>query len=291
MLKSMTGFGSSHFKNEEYSLTVEVKSLNSKFLDIQIKSPKVLSEKELDIRNIAADILVRGKINLSIEFNREASTEPSVKINKPLFHKYYSLLKELVDETGDNGNSIFNRVLEMPEVVIPSNEVGISEKEWSLVKKQIEEALKKCDNFRDREGKSLQLKISQYIQEINTGLQKVRSLERERLIKIREKMNSNLAQIEAELVDQNRLEQEIIFYSERLDVTEELVRLKTHLDHFTEAVNEKESSGKKLGFISQEIGREINTIGSKANYAPMQKSVVGMKDELEKIKEQTLNIL
>lgn len=287
----MTGFGSGHYKDDNYLITVEIKSLNSKFFDIQIKCPRMLNSKELDLRNMLSHNLERGKINLTIEFVRESQAIPTVKINEALFGKYYENLKSLVEKAGDPGHDLAGKVLEMPDVIIPAPDFGISDEEWKVLVGVLNEATDNCNEFRLAEGAELQKKISGYIENIASGLERVKDMEGDRTTRIRERLDQNLRQIEMEALDENRLEQELIYYIEKLDITEEMVRLKTHLDYFAETVQSDRATGKKLGFISQEIGREINTIGSKSNYAPIQKEVVQMKDELEKIKEQTLNIL
>ena len=291
MIKSMTGFGQVQQDDGKLQIGVEVKSLNSKFLDLGLRLPKVFSEKEIDVRNLISEKLERGKISVSIEYSRYGQQEIKQTYNEELFLTYYTQLKRLADRAMAPYENLFEAALNSPDV-IKSKQDEFAEEDWNAVKKLILQAIGSCDEFRKAEGKSLESKLSEYIKSIRGALIKVEELDPKRVERIREKLKGNvIAFLGEEGYDTNRLEQEIIFYIEKLDIHEERVRLKTHLDYFLQVLSESQSGGKKLGFISQEIGREINTIGSKANDAEIQKHVVLMKEELEKIKEQLNNVL
>jgi len=291
MIKSMTGFGRTESFSEELNVVVEVKSLNSKYFDTIIKMPKVFSEKEIEIRNLLEKYLVRGKIALNIDYqNKSTGSQPQV-INRSLLNKYYKELNSMAVELSDEKADIFRIALYLPDVISPeiTNE---EEKNWNTLKSKIIEAVEFCDAFRTQEGENLRQELKKYIQEIEKSIVKVDTLDPERIDQIRNRIRINLKElIPDNEYDENRFEQELIYYIEKLDISEEKVRLKGHLDYFSQELNTEKSNGKKLNFISQEIGREINTIGSKANYAPITRHVVLMKDSLEKIKEQLLNIL
>jgi uncharacterized protein (TIGR00255 family) len=291
MIKSMTGFGRAESFTEDLNIVVEVKSLNSKFFDTIIKMPKIFSEKEIEVRNILERSLIRGKISVAIDYqNKNTGNQPQV-INKSLLSKYYNELNTLAIELSDDKADIFRLALYLPEVISPEirNEEGTN---WEVVKSIMIEAIDYCDVFRTQEGKNLSNELVTYVGEIKKSLIEIDKLDPERIAQIRERIKSNLVElIPDNNYDENRFEQELIYYLEKLDISEEKVRLKGHLDYFLDEMNSPESNGKKLNFISQEIGREINTIGSKANYAPITRNVVLMKDNLEKIKEQLLNIV
>lgn len=290
MLYSMTGFGSAEAESDRHLVKVEIKTLNSKFLDLIQKIPRELADKELEIKNLITQKLGRGKVNLMIDLTPIHLEEPTVHINKALFKKYYEEYSELAQEVNGNMKDLFKLALHSPDVIVPDDSAPAVE--WSLVKSVLEEALDKCVNFREMEGNVLMEKLSGYIQGIRNGLAEVAARDPERIQQIRQRISGNIEEIkEKTQVDQNRFEQELIYYLEKLDITEEKVRLGQHLDYFDEVMSAPDSQGKKLGFISQEIGREINTIGSKANDAVIQRVVVSMKDELEKIKEQSLNVI
>ncbi|MDH5400314.1 MAG: YicC family protein [Cyclobacteriaceae bacterium] len=292
MTKSMTGYGVASLQDENYLINVEVKSLNSKFFDLQLKLPKALSDKEYEIRSMLAEILIRGKVLLNIDFARTADKEPSVVYNEELFVKYYQTLKGLADKVNDHGNDLIRLVVENPDVIISTPEKPLPDNDWQLIKNLTDQAIQDLDNFRIQEGEELAQKLLEYIAVIESELADIHLLEKDRSIRMREKLAKGIRLIlQEEDIDKNRMEQEVIYYLEKLDITEELVRLNNHLKYFTEVIQHEFPNGKKLGFISQEIGREINTIGSKANDAPIQRKVVRMKEELEKIKEQTLNVL
>ena len=293
MIKSMTGFGNAGFEDEQLIIHVEVKSLNSKFLDLSIRSPRQFSEKEHEIRNLVQGVLDRGKVSVSIEFLSKSSKELPVSINQELFTTFYHKFKGLANSVGDDTKDIFKLALQAPNVI---NNVSSEEKdevqEWNKVKEILMEALQKCDDFRVDEGNSLEEKLDENIAAIAQGLASVAKEEGQRKEKIKNKIRNHFNDwLDENAFDANRFEQELIYYFEKLDITEELVRLDTHLKYFSKIMKEEKNQGKKLGFISQEIGREINTIGSKANDAGIQKYVILMKDELEKIKEQSMNVL
>jgi uncharacterized protein (TIGR00255 family) len=292
MIKSMTGYGLSNLETDSLAVRVEVKSLNSKFLDINLKISKEYNEKELEIRNLIANILERGKIGLILEIEEKGDVSPKVTINRELVKQYYKDLKETASLVGAGDTDLFKMALEFPKAVNSDSGSEDNTKVWEQVLKVLADALKKCDEFRTQEGRSLLQKLEEYILKIQNLLLKVDEADPARVQQIREKIKNHLEEYNlTEQVDQNRFEQELIYYIEKLDISEEKVRLKSHLQYFLETLKSSEANGKKLGFIAQEIGREINTIGSKANDASIQRFVVEMKEELEKIKEQSLNIL
>ncbi|MCW5909735.1 MAG: YicC family protein [Cyclobacteriaceae bacterium] len=292
MIKSMTGFGQATSNSGEGVLFIEVKSLNSKFLDLSLRLPKKYSEKELELRNLVAEKLERGKVTLNIEHQPGIKQEIKQQYNDALFEAYYNELKKLADRVKAPHEGLFQMALNSPDVVQSNGREELDPAEWERVLAVLDDAISRCDKFRKEEGKALEGKLAGYIETIRKGLLEVEAVDPTRVEKIRARIKGNITEFFGnEGFDANRLEQEIIFYIEKLDIHEERVRLKTHLDYFLKVMNEKQSSGKKLGFIAQEIGREINTIGSKANDAEMQKHVVLMKEELEKIKEQLNNVL
>ncbi len=288
----MTGFGHAKHDDGQLQITVEVKSLNSKFLDLGLRLPRMFSEKELEVRNLISEKLERGKISFAIEYQRYGQQEIKQTYNEALFLTYYAQLKKLADKAIAPYENLFEIALNSPDVIQSKLADENSDEDWVNVKKVVLQAMAHCDEFRKAEGKSLEIKLTEYVKSIGNALKKVEELDPKRVEKIRERLKGNVVTfLGEEGYDTNRLEQEIIFYIEKLDIHEERVRLKTHLDYFLLILNEAQSVGKKLGFISQEIGREINTIGSKANDAEIQKHVVMMKEELEKIKEQLNNVL
>lgn len=293
MIKSMTGYGNAGFENDQYIIQVEVRSLNSKFLDLSIRSPRQFSDKELEIRNLAQSILDRGKVSISIDFSTKGSVDLPVTINEDLFRLFYEKYKELASLVGESTPDLFKLALQSPNVISQVNsEEKEDEEDWIAIRMVITEALNKCDTFRQDEGNSLYEKLIGNVETIALGLDQIMQDEGNRKTKIKDKIRNHFKEwLDETSFDTNRFEQELIYYFEKLDITEELVRLDTHLKYFSKSIMEESMQGKKLGFISQEIGREINTIGSKANDAGMQKHVILMKDELEKIKEQTLNVL
>lgn len=292
MIKSMTGFGQARHDNGSVRISAEVKSLNSKYLDLGLKFPKQFSEKEVELRNLISDTLERGKISIAIEWQRYGQQEVKQVYNEQLFLTYLENLKKLEASSKTLANNIFELALNSPDVIQTRLETETVDEDWARIIEVLHQAIGQCDDFRKTEGKALALKLKEYCNTIADALKNVEALDPKRVEKIRERIKGNIvAFLGDEGYDKNRLEQEIIFYIEKLDIHEERVRLKTHLDYFLKILDEKQSNGKKLGFLSQEIGREINTIGSKANDAEIQKHVVAMKEELEKIKEQLNNVL
>lgn len=292
MIKSMTGFGVAGLEDEQMMIQVEVRSLNSKFLDLSIRSPRQFSDKEPEIRNTVQSILDRGKVSVSIEFVPKGSQNLPVSINRDLFKSYFEEFKSLADLVGEKPSDLFKLALQAPNVI---NSIPVEREEsqdWEQVKAVLEQALRKCDGFRKDEGAALYSKLEENIQIIRSAFQRVKQEDPGRKERIQQRIRNHFAQwMDENSFDANRFEQELIYYFEKIDITEELVRLETHLNYFMKTLQEDTAQGKKLGFISQEIGREINTIGSKANDAEIQKHVILMKDELEKIKEQTLNVI
>lgn len=289
----MTGYGNAGFENDNLIIQVEVRSLNSKFLDLSIRSPRQFSDKELEIRNLAQSILDRGKVSITVDFSTKGSVDLPIAINENLFQLFYQKYKGLATLVNEATPDLFKLALQSPSVISQiTSEEKDDEMDWLEVKKVITEALSKCDSFRQDEGNSLYDKIIGNISTIAIGLDDIKKNEGNRKLKIKDKIRNHFNEwLDENSFDANRFEQELIYYFEKLDITEELVRLDTHLKYFSKCLKEDTLQGKKLGFISQEIGREINTIGSKANDAAMQKHVILMKDELEKIKEQVLNVL
>jgi uncharacterized protein (TIGR00255 family) len=292
MIKSMTGFGTAGFENEQMMIQIEVRSLNSKILDLSIRSPRQFSDKESEIRALVQSILDRGKVGVSIEFIPRASQNLPVTINQDLFKAYFEEFKSLAELVGAPSDDLFKLALQSPNVITSLSIEREEGDDWEQTKLVLEEALRKCDGFRIDEGASLYSKLKENITVIRAAFERVKQEEPIRKDRIRQRIRNHFVQwMDENSFDANRFEQELIYYFEKLDITEELVRLENHLDYFMKSLMEETSQGKKLGFISQEIGREINTIGSKANDAEIQKHVILMKDELEKIKEQALNVL
>ncbi len=283
MIKSMTGYGKSVVQLDTKKITIEVKSLNSKNLDLNSRFPAVYREKEIEIRRKLAKELIRGKIDLSFYIETTAE-ETTTRINKDIVSQYVRQLENIKEDS-----DVLSIAMRLPDVLKTERE-EIDEDEWSVIEKSIHEAMVSLQGFRSDEGKVLKEDFVLRIRSIEDRLEDVIQLDDERLQAVRERLQKSITELEL-TVDENRFEQELIYYLEKLDITEEKVRLNNHLKYFLEELNSEISNGKKLGFISQEIGREINTIGSKANFAPMQKKVVQMKDDLEKIKEQLLNVL
>jgi uncharacterized protein (TIGR00255 family) len=292
MNKSMTGYGQTRYEDENYSINAEVKTLNSKFLDVTVRIPKSFNDKEIYIRNIISEKLQRGKVTIVLEFSNKKDTTAKVKINEKLFREYYDNLKSLSDGVASNSEDLFKMAVMFPDVIETMEDDSNREEEWQMILPVINSALDKCDDFRIKEGAVLSENLRTYVESIRKYLDEVCVLDPQRIQRIKSRLNENLKEFALrEELDINRLEQELIYYIEKLDISEEQVRLTSHLDYFLEILNMDKSMGKKMNFISQEIGREINTIGSKSNDAVMQKLVVNMKEELEKIKEQVLNIL
>ncbi|RNI33279.1 YicC family protein [Rufibacter immobilis] len=294
MLLSMTGFGSASLETDAYTVNIELKSLNSKSMDLSVRVPRSLSDKELEIRNTVSKSLVRGKINLSIEVSKNKSGATRSRINTELLSQYYQELETAAKALGAQSPDLFRLALHMPDVLQTeaAEEVKSEDVAWEQVQPLLLEAIQNFNTFRADEGKALTTEIVSYIDRIRILLAEVDKHDPTRVEQIRQRIQGHLAEISSsESFNQNRFEQEMIYYIEKLDIAEEKVRLVNHLHYFTETVYLPEPTGKKLAFISQEIGREINTIGSKANDATIQRLVVEMKEELEKIKEQLNNIL
>ncbi len=291
MLKSMTGYGKAECALNEKKITVEIKTINSKQFDFLARLPLIYKEKEIEIRNLLLNRLERGKIELTISTD-SAIDEEGFTLNTSLIRKYYNEISSLAADLGlQPGTDILQSILRFPDIM-KSNEKTVDETEWLTVTEALKNAIKKCDDSRKSEGKNLESDIKNRVAVIKSLLQQIEPWETGRIEKVRAKFRKDLIAFLDELtLDENRYEQEILYYIEKIDITEEKVRLRNHLDYFIESMDEPESNGKKLSFISQEIGREINTIGSKANDLDIQKLVVQMKDELEKIKEQLFNIL
>jgi uncharacterized protein (TIGR00255 family) len=291
MIKSMTGYGKAIAETLQKKITVEIKSLNSKQLDLSTKLPWLYKEKEPEIRNLISQKLDRGKIDFSI-YTDILEGEIATVINKSAVRNYYNQFKEIAGELNINlDDQIFTAIMKLPDT-LKTEKAEMDEAEWDIVRNKIIESIDMLDLYRIEEGNSIMTDLKKCIGKILSLLDKVGSYEAGRITKVREKLTVLLEEhVGTENIDKNRFEQELIFYLEKYDINEEKVRLKTHCDYFTETVNTPAPNGKILNFIAQEIGREINTIGSKANDSSIQKLVVMMKDELEKIKEQTLNVL
>ena len=288
----MTGYGkaSTEIKNKKF--TVEIKSLNSKQLDLNVRLPGLYREKEVGLRNHLSPGLERGKSDIMIYYEA-ASEEKNHKINKELVLAYYQDLKDISGQLDEahQGNELLPTLMRMPDVM-RTERPELDEDEWASILELADQALIEFDRFRSSEGERLGIDILQRIENIGDLLTKIEPFEEQRVVRVRERIENNLKDLSSpEAHDSNRLEQELIYYLEKFDITEEKVRLRSHCTYFKETADQAKSQGKKLGFISQEIGREINTIGSKANDADIQRLVVQMKDELEKVKEQVLNVL
>ncbi len=286
MIQSMTGYGKSVIQLPTKKISIEIKSLNSKNLDLNTRMPSMYREKELAVRKLIASKLVRGKVDFSL-YIEITGEEASTQINKTLVKQYIKQLKDVIN-TGEE-TEYLKMAIRMPDALTTERE-EIDENEWSEISKVIDSSLEKIEQYRLDEGGTLELDFIGRVQTIATLLDDVIAMDPDRIAGVRERLTKGISDIK-EKVDENRFEQELVYYIEKFDITEEKVRLQNHLEYFQKALNSDDSNGKKLGFISQEMGREINTIGSKSNHAPMQKLVVQMKDELEKIKEQLLNVL
>ena len=286
MITSMTGFGKAVLELPEKKITIEIRSLNSKTLDLNTRFPSFYREKELEIRNLISEKIQRGKVDFSmmVELNPAARNQ---KVNADLIKSYIQEFKNITPTVTDG--ELLPVVMRLPDVISYSQD-DLGEDEWNQIRATIITAIDALNEFRLDEGKVLEKYITSNLTNILDLLTQVVPFEIERITTIKERFAKRLEEVKVE-IDQNRFEQELIFYLEKLDITEEKVRLKNHCEYFLKELEGNESNGKKLGFISQEIGREINTLGSKSNHSEMQKIVVQMKDELEKIKEQALNIL
>lgn len=290
MLKSMTGYGLASTEYLQKKITVEIRSLNSKFLELNVKMPRNYSEKESAIRNEATKAIERGKANVNIIIEQTTQVESSL-LNKDKFNSYYKQLDQLATELGVEKTNLFQQTLSIQDIW-SVQEQSADEEEWKAIYNTFTQAIQNFNQFRADEGATLAADLKKRVELILEAIPEVEKFESNRVPAIKDKLESILKDaVGAENVDKNRLEQELIYFIEKYDITEEKIRLKSHCDYFFLVMKEKEANGKKLGFITQEIGREINTMGSKANDASIQKIVVGMKDELEKVKEQLLNII
>ena len=285
MIQSMTGYGKTIVQLPQKKVTIEIKSLNSKNLDLNVRIPAAYKEKELAIRKNLSKHLVRGKIEYSI-YVEVTGEETTTVINKAVIHNYIDQLRGVAETTPD---TLLEIAMRLPDALKTERE-ELDDEEWIAIESGVENTIEKIMTYRKDEGGVLKVDFIERVNAIQQLANDVIAIDAARMIHVREKLYKAVTDLKAE-VDENRFEQELMYYLEKLDITEEKVRLNNHLDYFLKELNGSGSNGKKLGFISQEIGREINTLGSKSNYAPMQKVVVQMKDELEKIKEQLLNVL
>ncbi len=285
MIQSMTGYGKSLVQLPSKKITVEIKSLNSKNLDVNARVPSAYREKELDIRKRISKSLSRGKVDFNL-YVEQTGEETSTVINEAAVKQY---MKQLAHITDGNPVELMKMAVRFPDALQTERD-EIDETEYNKIIEAVDEALQSINQYRTDEGKALEADFQKRITNISTLLDEVMKLDPQRMDNVKERLAKAVSDLK-ETVDENRFEQELVYYLEKYDITEEQVRLSNHLSYFSETLQSKTSNGKKLGFISQEIGREINTIGSKANFAPMQQVVVQMKDELEKIKEQALNVL
>ena len=286
MIQSMTGFGKATLQLPTKKITVEVKSLNSKGLDLNVRMPSLYREMELGLRNQIALQLERGKVDFSI-FIESTAEQTSTKVNVPIVKGYMEQLRAVYAEADEV--ELMKMAIRMPDTMKIERE-EIDENDWAQITTAIDEALQNILNFRKDEGQSLEKEFQLRIANIRQYMNEALALDHERVQTIKDRLHTAITELKV-AVDENRFEQELIYYLEKLDITEEKVRLTNHLDYFLETIKGTEANGRKLGFITQEMGREINTMGSKSNHAQMQKLVVQMKDELEKIKEQVLNVL
>lgn len=293
MIKSMTGYGLGTFTDTRASISIEVKSLNSKLMDLNLRLPRQFNEKEHEIRNLITEKLERGKVSVSIDYQPMGKQDVKLAYNVELFKAYYVELQKLANAVvAPSYDELFQIALNSPDVIVNRSKEELDQTLWEQVARLLTDTLVRCDQFRTSEGKSLEGKLHEYIDHIEVGLRAVEQLDPRRIERVRQRIQSGVADFFGEAgFDANRLEQEIIYYIEKLDIHEERVRLQTHLSYFRKLLAEAASNGRKLAFLAQEIGREINTIGSKANDAEIQKQVVQMKEDLEKIKEQLNNVL
>jgi uncharacterized protein (TIGR00255 family) len=291
MILSMTGYGKAVVAYKDKKINVEVKSLNSKALDLSTRIAPLYREKEMEIRQKVAQSVLRGKVDFSIWVERDAVAE-ATPINAALVCNYYRQIKEISETAGiPEPQEWFATLLRLPDVTTKTDAEVLEEEEWAAARQAIDSALEKLVEFRRQEGAALQRRFEQNIEQISQLLASIEDYEGVRVEKIKARIVDGLAAIPDVEYDKNRLEQELIYYIEKLDISEEKQRLANHLRYFRETMEDAESQGKKLGFIAQEMGREINTTGSKSNLAEMQNIVVQMKDQLEQIKEQVLNVL
>ena len=292
-MQSMTGFGKAVSEFTDKKVVIEIKSLNSKQLDLYTKINSFYRSKELEIRNLIQQELGRGKVEFSLMVDQVSEASAGVQINKVAFNNYLNQIKEISEETGVAlPNDWFTVIMRMPEVLRVEQNEELSEEEWETTLTAVKDAIKALNEFRSQEGEGLKAFFIERIDTIRGYLAEVPNYEKARIDKIKARLEENLASLEEKVsLDSGRLEQEMIFYIEKLDISEEKQRLAKHLDYFIETMEKEPACGKKLGFIAQEMGREINTLGSKSNCSELQVLVLNMKDELEKIKEQVLNVL
>lgn len=288
MIQSMTGFGKSVVELPSKNITIEIKSLNSKNFDLNARMPLQYREKELDLRTTISKSLGRGKVDFSV-YVEVTGEETAASVNVSAVKKYMEQLKAIPTSLNADELELLKMAIKLPDV-LKTERAAIDDTEFQAIEKGVTEALTAINQFRSDEGAALNKDFQQRIKILEELLQKVTIVDPERIEAVRERLQKGIADLK-ENVDENRFEQELVYYIEKYDITEEKIRLQNHIDYFTQTLNSGDSNGKKLGFIGQEMGREINTIGSKSNYAPMQQLVVQMKDELEKIKEQLLNVL
>jgi len=288
MIQSMTGYGKAVLQLPTKKVTIEIKSLNSKNLDLNVRIPSYYKEKELAVRKKLASALVRGKIDFSI-YVEMTSDETSTKVNKSVVKQYVAQLRSTLSIDSVEDVELLKMAIRMPDALATERE-ELDENEWTLINKNIDIAITEIVQYRIDEAASLEVDFRERIANINTYLDEVKALDSDRVENVKTRLKKAIDDLKVD-TDENRFEQELIYYLEKLDINEEKVRLANHLDYFLQTLASEDSNGKKLGFIVQEMGREINTTGSKANYAPMQKAVIQMKNELEQIKEQILNVL
>lgn len=292
MIKSMTGYGKHIVQLPKGKVVIEIRSLNSKQLDINLRMPNIYKSKEIEIRNMAKKSLERGKIDISINVD-SFNIGKNTSINKDVVNKYFTQMEDVYKtlDVEPNKNDIMNNIMKFPDI-LQSKDEELDENDWILIRKGIELALEKINDFRIQEGAAIIKDILDRVNNIKNSLAQVPQYEEQRVPTVKQRLLDKMNEwCDVKNIDEHRLEQEIVYYLEKLDITEEKVRLSNHCNYFFETVEKDNAPGRKLGFISQEMGREINTMGSKANNHDIQKLVVLMKDELEKIKEQSLNIL
>jgi uncharacterized protein (TIGR00255 family) len=288
----MTGYGKAIAEMPDKKINVEIKSLNSKALDLSTRIAPLYREKEMDIRNRIAKALERGKIDFSLWVDKKEGSEPNIPINQNLVAAYYQQIKEIHQTTGiPEPGDWFGTLLRLPDVMTRTDTQELNEEEWNAAQVALQQAIEQLINFRHQEGDALEKKFREKIANISRLLDSITPYEKERIERVKERITEALEKTLSVDYDKNRFEQELIYYIEKLDVNEEKQRLTNHLKYFISTLESGNGQGKKLGFIAQEMGREINTLGSKSNHADMQKIVVQMKDELEQIKEQVLNVM
>ncbi|MEM9671197.1 MAG: YicC/YloC family endoribonuclease [Cyclobacteriaceae bacterium] len=291
MILSMTGYGKSRVETKELDIRAEVKTLNSKYLDANVKLPRSLGSYEIEVRNLLSETLKRGKVALIVEMTEKNADAKGGQINEELLKSYFNTYQQIANELDESPTDLFRLAAQSPDVVQTNTTEDTDPAQWKLVRSCIEQTVRQCMAFRQQEGNALERDFEQQIQIISDTLELIQEQLPHRNVQFRNRLQAQLDETMKEAIDENRFEQEMIYYLEKLDISEEIVRLTNHLSFFSKVLAEPQASGKKLGFISQEIGREINTIGAKANDSVIQHHVVQMKEALEKIKEQVLNVL